>query len=70
MRSMHRFIVDEDGEYVVKINLDEDGDIAGLEQEKEAFAMMGFLTPKRLEKLSIQLMEAAKATVNPPNAGG
>lgn len=66
----HRFLLDKDGEYVVRVKLDEDGDIAGLENDREAFVMMSALTPKRLEKLASELTEAAKAIVNPPNKGG
>lgn len=70
MRTIHLFLLDEKGEYVVKIVLDEDGDVAEKQNTAKAITMLTALTPKRLEKLTTELMEAAKAVVNPPNTGG
>jgi len=66
---IHRFLVDKDGEYVVKIILDEEGDIQKLENDTDARIMMTAITPQRSEKLINQLVEAAKAIVNPPKGG-
>lgn len=65
-----RFVVNEKDEYLVKVILDEDGDIKDLENVGEALLLMTQVTPKRLEKLHVQLMEAAKAIVNPQSAEG
>lgn len=70
MRTMHLFLLDSAGEYVVKIVLDEDGDIAEKKDAGKAISMLTVLTPKRLEQLTKQLLEAAKDIVNPPNTGG
>lgn len=70
MRIAPRFIVDEAGEYVVKVKLDADGDIESMENLGDALLTMTGVTPKRLEKLCNEFTEAAKAIVNPPNAGG
>lgn len=69
MRIAHRFIVDKDGEYIVKIKLDEDGDIEGFENTEIALTQMMKVTPQRLEKLINEFSEAARAIVNPPSAG-
>ena len=69
IRIMPRFLLDGD-EYLVKVNIDDDGDITGYENINEALLKMAMVTPKRLEKLVTELMEAAKAIVNPPNEGG
>jgi hypothetical protein len=66
-----RFAVDDKGKYLVKVNLDEDGDLDSLEFEEETFTKVASkLTPKRLETLKKQMVEAAKAIVNPPNERG
>lgn len=66
MRLIPRFVLGDDGEYIVKVTLDADGDIAGLEGLDTAFLKLSAMTPKRLEQLSNELTEAAKAIVNPP----
>ena len=65
IRVAPRFILDEKSEYVVVVNLDEDGDIKDFEHVGEALIMMSKVTPKRLEKLIEEFSEAAKAIVNP-----
>ena len=60
-----RFIVDENDEYIVKVKLDEDGDIEELEGVNEALAELAKVTPKRLENLMDEISEAANAIVNP-----
>lgn len=69
VRIAPRFIVDKEGEYIVKVTLDEDGDIQSFDGLDEAFAKMAAITPKRLEKLVGEFCEAARAIVNPPSAG-
>ena len=70
IRMMPRFLLDDSGEYVVKVILDADGDIERYDCLNEALMLMTAVTPKRLEKLAHELVEAAKAIVNPPSAGG
>lgn len=70
VRIAPRFITNAEGEYLVKVNLDEDGDIASYEGMDAAFMQMAAITPKRLEKLIKELSEAARAIVNPPKEGG
>jgi hypothetical protein len=69
VRILPRFVVDGEDQYIVKVTLDADGDIAGFEGLDDAFAKMAAITPKRLEKLIDQLCEAARGIVNPPSAG-
>lgn len=68
-RIIPRFLLDENGEYVVTVKLDEDGDIQNFENYSAAMLKMTSVNPKRLERLKDELTEAAKAIVNPPNTG-
>lgn len=70
IRIAPRFIVNAEGEYLVTVRLDDDGDIAAFEGLDEAFAKMAAITPKRLERLIDEFSEAARAIVNPPKGGG
>ena len=70
VRIAPRFIVDKDNKYLVEIVHDEDGDIVSYENLNTAFVEIGTVTPKRLEKLIDEFMEAAKAIVNPTNGKG
>jgi hypothetical protein len=70
VRILPRFVLGDDGEYVMQVKLDADGDIESFEGHNEAFAKMAAITPKRLEKLIDELCEAAKGIVNPPNGTG
>jgi hypothetical protein len=70
IRIAPRFVVDKDGEYIVKVTLDEDGDIEKFDGLDEAFMKMAAITPKRLEKLVDEFCEAAKGIVNPPSGTG
>jgi len=63
-----RFVVDEQGNYIVNIITDADGDIEKIENEPQALLRMSAVTPKRLEKLAPEFMEAVKNIVNPPSA--
>lgn len=70
LRLIPRFILDKDGEYVVKVKCDEDGDIQEFENLREATMQMTAITPKRSERLVDEMLEAAKSIVNPPKEGG
>ncbi len=70
IRVSPRFVIDKDGEYIVKVKLDEDGDIESLDGLQDAFMRLASVTPKRLERLSEQLTEAVKAIVDPQKGGG
>lgn len=69
IRILPRFVLGAEGEYIVRVNVDEDGDISSFDNMPAAFEKMAGITPKRLEKLIDEFAEAAKAIVNPPNAG-
>lgn len=66
---VHRFVLDENGQYIVKPEYDEDGDLKSLQNENLALSKLMVVTPKRLERLIEQAMEAAQAIVNPPSGG-
>lgn len=70
IRMLPRFLLDENNEYIVKIKLDDDGDILEFENQTDALMKMTVITPNRLGKLADELMEAAKAIVNPQTGGG
>lgn len=61
-----------DGEYIVEVVLNEDGDILETKYLDEAQRMLDAagITPRRFEKLRKELTEAARNIVNPPNGGG
>lgn len=65
-----RFVLNEAGEYVVKVTYDDDGDIKEFTNLKEAQKRMALIPPQRLEKLVKEFREAAKSIVNPPNGTG
>lgn len=67
IRIAPRFIVDDNGEYIVKVKLDNEGDIEGFEGVSEAFTKMAMVTPKRLDKLVKDFQEGANQIVNPPS---
>jgi len=66
------FLLNKDGEYVIPVTLDEDGDpVHDAEQFSAAFReIFTNLKPKRLEALAKELLEAAQNIVNPPKEGG
>ncbi len=70
IRIAPRFVVDTNGDYIVKVTLDDDGDIERYDGLEEAFGKMAAITPKRLEKLVDEFSEAARAIVNPPKGTG
>lgn len=63
------FVLDKDGEYIVKAVLDEDGDIIERDGLKEALLRLTAVTPKRSERLVDELMEAVKTIVDPQRGG-
>lgn len=67
VRLIPRFVLDDNDEYIVKVNLDQDGDIQSFDNMAEALGKLTAVTPKRLEKLIDELMEAAVNVVNPTN---
>jgi len=66
------FLLNKDGEYVVAVTLDEDGDpVHDPENFTQAFhEIFTTLKPKRLETLGKELLEAAQTIVNPLKDGG
>jgi len=70
IRLVPRFIMNGDNDYLVKVKLDEDGDIEGYENMDAAFDKLSKMNPARVDKLAGELVEAAKAIVNPPSEGG
>lgn len=70
MRVIPRFILNKDGEYIVKAVLDEDGDIKQYDGLDEAIVKFSAVTPTRAEKLAQEIVEAAKGIVNPQSGGG
>lgn len=69
IRVANRFVVNKDGEYIVKVVYDDDGDIKEFQGMAEAFQVMASVTPQRMEKLAKEMTEAVKNIVNPPSAG-
>jgi hypothetical protein len=65
-----RFAVEPDGEYSMKIEYDEDGNISRFVGYEDALMSMALVPPKRLEKLVDELCEAAKNVVNPQKGEG
>lgn len=68
MRLLPKMILNDNGEYVVKAQIDEDGDPL-LENMDKALAMMDKINVKRFDRLRKELTEAVRLIVNPPNAG-
>jgi hypothetical protein len=64
MRIVARFAM-ENGKYIMQVKQDDDGDIAGFENEKEALSKLGKVKTQRLESLANEVMEAANALVSP-----
>lgn len=61
----------QDGEYIVEVVLNDDGDIIETKYLDEAQRLLdkAGITPRRFEKLRKQLTEAARDIVNPPSGG-
>lgn len=68
VRVCPRFVLNDSGEYIVKVILDQDGDIEKFENIADAFNKIAGVTPKRLEKLTAEFTEAVKGIVNPQSA--
>jgi len=69
IRVLPRFVLDDEGKYIVTVNVDSDGDITSYDGLAQSFSRMSNVTPKRLDKLAGEFAEAVKDIVNPPNAG-
>ena len=62
---LRKCAVDNNGEYIVKVTLDDDGDIVKIENEVAANALLDKVTPARYEKLSVEMAQAFRDIVNP-----
>jgi len=69
MKALPKMLIDEKGEYVVKVTQNEDGDPIEFENMDKANLAMEGIGIKRFEKLRKELTEAAKNIVNPPSGG-
>lgn len=69
IRIAPRFILGDDGNYIVKVHTDSDGDIESYENISDALIKISAVTPKRLDKLVADFQEAIKQIVNPQSAG-
>ena len=65
VRVAPRFILGEDGEYLVTPNLDDDGDIVSFDGLDAAVARMMSISASRSQKLVDDFAEAAKTIVDP-----
>lgn len=70
MQVLPKMLVDDQGNYIVEIVHDSDGDIAEMKNMDKANKIMEGISVKRFEKLCKELTEAAKNIVNPPKGGG
>lgn len=69
IRVLPRFVLGDDGKYIVEVKVDDEGDIISHEGLNKAFVRMSAVTPKRLDKLTAEFDKAVKEIVNPQNAG-
>jgi hypothetical protein len=65
-----RFVVDEKGEYSIKVEYNDNGLIDKFIGYADTVLSMAQVPPTRLEKLADELCEASKNVVNPPNGRG
>lgn len=70
MTLLPKLAVDKEGNYIVEITLDGDGDILDLKNLDVAKVLMNKITPKRMESLIPQLKEAVKNIVDPLSGRG
>lgn len=70
MKILPKFLINDDGEYLVQVVLDDDGDILECKNLNAAMDRMNSLTPARFEKLRKEVAEAFKNIVNPPKGEG
>lgn len=70
VRVAPRFVLGEDGNYIVKVLHDDDGDITGYEGFAEALGRISQIPAKRMKKIAEEFAEAAANIVNPTNGGG
>jgi len=70
VRVAPRFILGDDGEYLVTPKLDEDGDIVSFEGMEAALTRMMTISARRSQKLVDDFAEAARTVVDPPKPTG
>jgi hypothetical protein len=68
MLMLPKLAIDDKGNYIVDVVLDDDGDIVELKNIDEARGVLLKITPKRFKKLAEEISEAMKEIVNPPNS--
>ena len=69
IRVAPRFVLNDEGEYIVKPIYTDDLDIDSFENHQEAFSKLLTISVKRMDKLAIEFQEAIKQIVNPQSAG-
>jgi len=69
INTLPRFMVDDKGEYIIKVKIDEDGDVEAVEDADMTLDALTKITPKRLETLYQELREAANGIVKKVNEG-
>lgn len=67
MMALPKMLVDDKGEYVVKVTHDSEGDVEKVEGLAAANERMKNISIPRFEKLRRELTEAARNIVNPPS---
>lgn len=66
-RILPRFAVDDSGEYIVSVTINDDGEIEEFQKIEEGLTRVAGITPNGLRKLTPEFMEAFRGIVNPPN---
>lgn len=66
-RILPRFAVNDSGEYIVTVKVNDDGEIEEYFGIEEALQKVSGITPNALKKLVPQFTEAFRDIVNPPN---
>lgn len=71
MAALPKMLLDDNGNYIVKVIVDEDGDIKEYQNLSDANKRMddANISITRLAKLGKELTEAARNIVNPPKGG-
>lgn len=70
MKVLPKMLVDDNGNYIIEVILDSDGDVTETKNIEIANGMMEKISVRRFEKLRKELTEAARNIVNPPNGRG
>lgn len=66
-RILPRFAVDDNGEYIVSVTLNDDGEVEEYHNITEGLVRVSGITPNSLRKLIPEFVEAFKNIVNPQN---